>query len=149
LSVLRAGTTRARSERVRFVQRANSEESLVAEYARLANTADREPARVALWAAASMRTYGQEEPWQPGAGGPTVGELKSRFGLASVSCDAELPMEWRPYYNRMLSSALTDMQRVFPTLSVRGVGVHFGRHPLTQPALAVHEPRTRTVYLPP
>ncbi len=148
-SVMRAPTTRERNERARFVDRAKAEESLVAEYARIGDDAGRAPARVALWAAASMRTYGQEEPWQLGAGGPTVGELKSRFGLASISYDAELPAEWRPYFNRMLASALSDLQRVFPNFSVRGVGVHFGAHPLAEPALAVHQPRTRTIYLPP
>ena len=148
-SLLRANTTRVRADRVRFVERAMSEESIVAAYARLGTGTRREPARAVLWAAASMRTYSQEEPWQPGAGGPTVGELKSRFGIATVSYDAELPAEWRPYYNRMLASALTDLQRVFPAHSAKGIGIHFGRHPLREPALAVHEPRTRTIYLPP
>lgn len=148
-SVLRSRTTRERKERERFVDRAVAEESLVAEYARIGTGAGRAPARVALWAAASMRTYGQEEPWQPGSGGPTVAELKSRFQLASISYDAELPTEWRPYLNRMLASALVDLQRVFPSFSAKGVGVHFGEHPLSAPALAVHQPRTRTIYLPP
>src|SRR5690606_29175190 len=129
-SLLRANTTRVRADRALFVERALSEESLVAAYARLGTGTRREPARVTLWAAASMRTYGQEEPWQPGAGGPTVGELKARFGLATISYDAELPSDWRPYYNRMLASALTDLQRVFPAYSAKGLSVHFGRHPL-------------------
>lgn len=147
--LLRGSTPRERAERARFVRRALSEESLVAEYARLGNDRGRDPARATLWAAASLRAYGQEEPWQPGAGGPTVGELKARFGLASVSYDAEVPTEWRPYYNRMLASALADLERAVPGFSVKGVGIHFGRHPLRIPALAVHEPRTRTIYLPP
>lgn len=148
-SLLRANTTRVRADRALFVERALSEESLVAAYARLGTGTRREPARVTLWAAASMRTYGQEEPWQPGAGGPTVGELKARFGLATISYDAELPSDWRPYYNRMLASALTDLQRVFPAYSAKGLSVHFGRHPLREPALAVHQPRSRTIFLPP
>src|SRR5690606_24951352 len=57
--------------------------------------------------------------------------------------------EWRPDLNRMLASALVALQRVFPSFSAKGVGVHFGEHPLSAPALAVHQPRTRTIYLPP
>ncbi len=136
-------------QRAHFVERALNEESLVAEFVRLGTAGGREPAQALLWAASSMRVYGQEEPWFPGSGGPSVGELKTRFGLAGVSYDADLPAEWRPYYTRMLHGALIDLNRVLPGFSARGVSVHFGRHPLRDAALAVHEPRSRTIFLPP
>ena len=90
----------------------------------------------------------QERVWFPGDGGPTVPDLKDRFGLASVSFDAHVPTVWRPYYLRMLGSALADLQRVLPAFAVRGLGVHFGESPMRDAALAMHDPATRTVFLP-
>jgi len=135
----------------RFAERAVNEETLAAEYAVFtandtSNAAT--PALSVLWAAVSMRAYGQERVWLPGDSGPTVPELKSRFGLAAVSFDASVPPQWRPYYLRMLGSALTDLQRVLPAFGVRGLGVHFGESPMLDAALAMHDPATRTVFLP-
>src|SRR5690606_40768877 len=85
-----------------ILDRAVAEESLVAEYARIGTDAGRAPARVALWAAASMRTYGQEEPWQPGSGGPTVAEQIGRASCrervyvaeVGVTIDGETNYMW-------------------------------------------------------
>jgi hypothetical protein len=135
----------------RFVNRAVNEEALAAEYS-LFVTRDTmntpQPALAVLWAAVSMRAYGQERVWFPGYGGPSVPDLKDRFGLASVSFDAEVPTIWRPYYLRMLGSALSDLQRVLPAFAVRGLGVHFGESPMRDAALAMHDPATRTVFFP-
>lgn len=135
----------------RFADRAVNEETLAAEYALyLADDTTRvaQPSLAVLWAAVSMRAYGQERVWFPGNGGPTVPDLKERFGLASVSFDATVPTVWRPYYLRMLGSALSDLQRVLPAFAVRGLGVHFGESPMRDAALAMHDPATRTIYLP-
>jgi hypothetical protein len=135
----------------RFVERAINEEALAAEYALFVA---RDTARVAqpslavLWAAVSMRAYAQERVWFPGDGGPSVPDLKDRFGLASVSFDSNVPTTWRPYYLRMLGSALSDLQRVLPAFGVRGLGVHFGESPMRDAALAMHDPATRTVFFP-
>ncbi|HEY0972597.1 MAG TPA: hypothetical protein VGE02_16635 [Gemmatimonadales bacterium] len=126
---------------------AATEEALVAEHARLGGRLGMRLAQATLWAATELRSYGQEEPWFPGSGGPSVAELRARHGIASVSFDREVPAEWRPYYRRMLASAVEDMQRTLPAFSVKGMGVHFGRQPLDH-ALAVHDPRTRTVFIP-
>lgn len=133
--------------RTRFLDAAVNEESLVAEYGRLGSLAGRHAAEATLWAASALRPMAQETPWFPGSGGPTAAELRQRFGLASVSFDQEVPAEWRPYYRRQLATALDDMQRVLPDLSVAGLGVHFGQQPLTS-ALAVHDPSSRTILLP-
>ena len=135
----------------RFVNRAVNDESLAAEYSLFVarDTVNApQPALAVLWAAVSMRAYAQERVWFPGYGGPSVPDLKDRFGLASVSFDAEVPTVWRPYYLRMLGSALTDLQRVLPAFAVRGLGVHFGESPMRDAALAMHDPATRTVFFP-
>jgi hypothetical protein len=135
----------------RFLNRAVNEETLAAEYSVFAGrdtTNAPQPALAVLWAAVSMRAYGQERVWFPGYGGPSVPDLKDRFGLASVSFDAEVPTTWRPYYLRMLGTALSDLQRVLPAFGVRGLGVHFGESPMRDAALAMHDPATRTVFFP-
>src|SRR5512138_706661 len=135
----------------RFVDRAVNEESLAGEYSLFVagdTTHAPQPALAVLWAAVSMRAYNQERVWFPGDGGPSVPDLKDRFGLASISFDANVPTRWRPYYLRMLGSALSDMQRVLPAFGVRGLGVHFGESPMRDAALAMHDPATRTVFFP-
>ena len=135
----------------RFLNRAVNEEALAAEYSLFVardTMHDSQAALAVLWAAVSMRVYGQERVWFPGYGGPSVTDLKDRFGLASVSFDAEVPTVWRPYYLRMLGSALSDLQRVLPAMGVRGLGVHFGESPMRDAALAMHDPATRTVFFP-
>jgi hypothetical protein len=135
----------------RFVDRAVNEESLAAEYSLFLardSTFAPQPSLAVLWSAVSMRAYGQERVWFPGDGGPSVPDLKERFGLAAVSFDENVPTLWRPYYLRMLGSSLADLQRVLPAFGVRGLGVHFGESPMRDAALAMHDPATRTVFLP-
>ncbi|HUQ81526.1 MAG TPA: hypothetical protein VM076_10325, partial [Gemmatimonadaceae bacterium] len=135
----------------RFAEHAVNEETLAAEYALYRAGDGRlavQPSLALLWSAVSMRAYGQERVWFPGDGGPSVPDLKDRFGLAAVSFDADVPTVWRPYYLRMLGSALSDLQRVLPAFGVRGLGVHFGVSPMRDAALAMHDPATRTVFLP-
>jgi hypothetical protein len=136
----------------RFAERAVNEETLAAEYALVMSRESLEsavqPSIAMLWAAVSMRAYAQERVWFPGDGGPTVPDLKDRFGLAAISFDENVPTLWRPYYLRMLGSAIADLQRVLPAFGVRGLGVHFGVSPMRDAALAMHDPATRTVFLP-
>jgi hypothetical protein len=141
-----------RRANARFVEGAWNEERLAAEYALLGprgGTAGIAPALATLWAAAALRAYGQEEVWFPGFPGPSNRELEDRYGLASVRFDADVPAAWRPYYRRMLDHAIADMQRVLPSLDLRGLRVHFGSPPGRPATLALHDPATRTVYLPP
>ena len=136
----------------RFSERAVNEETLAAEYAlvmsRESVESSSQPSLAVLWAAVSMRAYAQERVWFPGDGGPTVPDLKDRFGLAAISFDENVPTLWRPYYLRMLGLAVSDLQRVLPAFGVRGLGVHFGVSPMRDAALAMHDPATRTVFLP-
>jgi hypothetical protein len=135
----------------RFMDRAINEESLAGEYSLFLardTTGASQPALAVLWAAVSMRAYGQERVWFPGDGGPSVVDLKTRYELASVSFDAAVPTRWRPYYLRMLGTTLADLQRALPAFGVKGLGVHFGDSPMRDAALAMHDPATRTVFLP-
>lgn len=136
-----------RQARLGFINETATEEELVAAYAALGSHAGRQVAEATLWAASGLRTSAQEQPWFPGSGGPSADELRQRYGLAVVSFDREVPTEWRPYYRRMLATALDDMRRILPDLSVAGLGVHFSMRAV-ESALAVHDPRTRTIVLP-
>ncbi|HKG93791.1 MAG TPA: hypothetical protein VKA84_17920, partial [Gemmatimonadaceae bacterium] len=146
----RWGGAAAAAARARFGTRALTEESIAAEYALLRGTVPRDgrAALAALSAAVALRAYAQEAVWFPGFPAPTVAELKSRLGLASISFDQGVPAAWRPYYLRMVASAVTDLERVLPSLSLRGAGLHIGEGVLRDTALAMHDPATRTIYLP-
>lgn len=136
--------------RSQFVARARTEESLVAELARLRGVVgpSTEAALATLAASVAMRAYAQERAWLPGDDGPAALELQGRLGLASLSFDDRVPTAWRPYYTRMLSEVVTDLATVFPSLDLRGLNVRFGESPLADRALALHDPATRTVYFP-
>ncbi len=136
-----------------FARRARDEEHFAAEYPRfLTNAVGARDlvARVALSAAVALRPYAQEAVWYPRLGGPSEADLETRYGLAAVAFDRDVPLPWRPYYRRMLATSLTDLQRVLPPLSFRGLRVRFGSLRSGQATtLAMHDPRTRTVYFPP
>jgi len=144
------GSAQARQARSRFVAQARHEEAMVAELARLRGIVGPavEPALAVLSASVAMRAYAQERAWLPGDDGPGALELQSRLGLAALSFDSRVPASWRPYYTRMLSEVVSDLQTVFPALDLRGLTVHFGDSPLSDRALALHDPGSRTVYFP-
>ena len=77
----------------------------------------------------------------------SAADLVAEFGLASVTFGRDVPRAWRPYYLGSLQTALQDMQRVFPALSFAGLHVQFGNQTLPDSALAMHDPRTRTIQL--
>ena len=136
----------------RFLARARDEEGLVAEYALLLDAvpdAVSSAGGAVLAAAVGMRTYAQERVWFPGFGGPPARELEDRFGLAAVRFDADVPPAWRPYYRGVIADALTDLQRVLPSLNVRGLSFHLGASRGGAATLALHDPVRRTIYLSP
>jgi hypothetical protein len=135
---------------VRFFEGAVNEERIAAEYALLWHVSDAgmTPRLAVLTAAVGLRAYAQERPWFPGFEGPTRLDLEDRFGLAAVEFPDHVPASWRPYYRRMLESGLSDLQRVLPSLDVRGLRVRFDARRESPGTLAVHDPRTRTVFIP-
>jgi hypothetical protein len=129
---------------------ASNEESLIAAGARRAfsrDSAARASAMALLSSAVAVRTLAQAAPWFEGMPGPTAADMMSEFGLSSVAFARSVPNAWRPYYLRELQEGLRDMQRVFPIQSFAGLGIRFGTDALRDSALALHDPRTRTLQL--
>lgn len=138
-----------RRARARFVARTNGEEALAAEHALVERAAPGETvARTTLAAAVALRAYAQETPWFQGDGGPTERQLFDAYGLASVTFDPGTREGWKPYYLTMLATALRDVERVVPSLDLTGLHIRFGESPMRDRALALHDPRHRTIYLP-
>lgn len=148
----RAGLSdEGREARRRFVEGSWSEERLVAG-ARLlaageAGSGPRLPL-IVLQAATFFRVWNQEEPWFPGDPAPAAREVEARFGLVGIEFDESVPTAWRPFYNRMLARGFSDLARVLPTASLRGLRVRIGPLPDGIEALALHEPASRTLTLP-
>lgn len=135
--------------REHFAAGALNEETLVGLYDGLRASGDSgaAPALAVTAAATALRAYAQEAVWFPGDGGPTVGDLRQEFGLASVTFDPDVPSAWRPYYLRQLQTGIRDVQRVLTGLSVDGLRIQYGVHGLPDSALAMHNPSTRTIRL--
>ncbi len=142
-------STEARDARARFLERTRNEEELAAEHALVQRIAPGESvARATLAAAVALRAYAQETPWFQGDGGPTARQLFDAYGLASVTFDPGTREAWKPYYLTMLASSLRDLERVVPSLDLTGLHIRFGESPMHDLALALHDPRERTIYLP-
>jgi hypothetical protein len=141
-----------RAARQIFLDRSWNEERLVAEARMLSASGAAEGRRlplILLQAANFFRVWNQEEPWFPGDPAPAARDLEARFGLAAIEFDDSVPASWRPFYLRMLGRGLGDLQRVLPTASVRGLRIRIGELPQGVHALALHDPSTRTLVLPP
>lgn len=136
-------------QRERFASEALNEETLAGLYDELRAGGDSgaAPALAVTAAATAMRAYAQEVAWFPGDGGPTVGDLREEFGLASVSFDQDVPAAWRPYYLRQLQTGIRDLQSVLTGFSVDGLRIQYGVRGLPDSALAMHNPATRTIRL--
>jgi hypothetical protein len=147
-----AGDGRRERAVERFLARARTEESLVAEAALLAGAvpAAREVlALITTEAGVAMRPYAQERVWFPGFPAPSALDLKRTFGLRAVEFDARVPEPWRAYYRHVLGDALADLEGVLPNLDLRGATFRFGPTGREGVALALHDPHRRTITLPP
>ena len=140
-----------RASKTRFVHRAANEETLAAEYALLSARSDKpvpEADAAVLTAGVAMRPFAQERAWLRGDPAPTARDLQSRYGV-TVTYGATTRAAWRPYLQRTLETAITDLRRVLPGFDSRGLTVHFGTSPLGDRALALHDPTKRIIYFPP
>ena len=128
---------------------ATNEETLVAQSVLWSKTdsLERANALAVLAGAVALRSYNQSAPWFAGSPAPDGADLAAEFGLSSVTFARSVPAAWRPYYLRELRDGLRDMQEIFPALSVVGLNVAFGTNALPDSALAMHDPRTRTLQL--
>ena len=104
--------------------------------------------RMLLAAGVSVRSLAQEPVWFPGDEAPPAEELISTYALRGIAFDAAIPTAWRPYYLRALRNAITDLHRVLPGLRLDGLQVRFRMNAPADSALAMHDPRTRTLHLP-
>ena len=133
-----------------LIRRSVNEETLVASYARLAQLPDsarRGSAAALLSAAVALRPMAQSQPWFPGDPGPTVADLSEEFGLEGVSFESSVPAAWRPYFLNQIAEALRDEQSVLPGFFQDGLRIAFRLGPLPDSALAMHDPKSRTLEL--
>lgn len=104
-------------------------------------------AAATLLAAHGMRTLSQEPPYHPGVVSVRPADVANQLGLASLAFAADVPVSWQPFYARQFAQAVASVQLVFPRASFVGLNVKIGGT-VKGGALAVHEPRTRTLTLP-
>ena len=104
-------------------------------------------AAAALLASQGMRTLSQEAPFHPGTLALEPQQVAERLGLASLTFGKDVPTPWQPYYAREFATAVDALRDVFPRASFAGLNVRIGDKVLAG-ALAVHDPRTRTLTLP-
>ena len=140
------------SSQTRSSMHATNDESLAGEYDIAMFEARTDSARRSLTlammtSAVAMRALSQDTPWFPGDGGISIGQLTADFGLGDVTFVRGVPNAWRPYYVTELYSALSDLRNVFPGLLLNGLKVRIGDAPLADSALAMHDPRSRTLQL--
>ncbi|MGH7679614.1 MAG: hypothetical protein ACRENU_14180, partial [Gemmatimonadaceae bacterium] len=131
------------------VGEARNSEMLVAAASSPADRSERRAmGRLMLAVAIAMRSRAQEEIWFPGDSVGGAAEIAARTGFADVRFDGDVPREWRPYFLRSLEAAVRDARRVLPTLALDQVRVRFQMKAPSDSALAMHDPRTRTLHLP-
>lgn len=133
----------------RMLDGARNEESLVITLANASGDAVRGPmaAAAALLAAQGMRTLAQEVAFHPGTLALRPEQVVDRLGLASLTFGRDVPAAWQPFYAREFATAVDALSAVFPRATFSGLHVHIGDTVLSG-ALAMHDPRTRTLSLP-
>ena len=104
--------------------------------------------RLVVAAAVAMRSQSQDVVWFPGDSIASRQEVAAALGLSSIEFDADVPAAWHPYFLLQLSGAMTDMRRVLPGLRLDPVRVRFRMTAPADSALAMHDPRSRTLHLP-
>jgi hypothetical protein len=74
--------------------------------------------------------------------------VSSTLGLSSVVFDRDVPATWRPFLLHSLRDGVLDLRRIFPAFDLRDVNVRFRMTAPADSALAMHDPRSRTLHLP-
>lgn len=104
--------------------------------------------RLLVTAAVAMRTQAQEAVWFPGDSAPSSQEVAATLGVSGIDFDADVPKSWRPYFLRQFAEGVADLRRVLPGLQLQPVHVRFRMTVPADSALAMHDPRSRTLHLP-
>ena len=128
----------------RIAQASNGEMLVSAITGRWSRSQRRLIGRLQMAVAVATRTHAQEPVWFIGDAAPAADQL----GVRAVSFDADVPAQWRPYYLASLDRGIRSLKVVFPELNLGGVHVRFRVKSPADSALAMHEPRTRTLHLP-
>jgi hypothetical protein len=148
--VVAADRKAAAAQRVnQLLLSASNEETLVMALAHASADSTLVPivAAATLLASQGMRTLSQEAPFHPGTLSLKPEQVAERLGLASLTFGRDVPASWQPYYAREFASAVDALRTVFPRASFVGLNVRIGDRVLSG-ALAVHDPRSRTLTLP-
>jgi hypothetical protein len=104
--------------------------------------------RLMLAAGVAMRSLAQEPAWFPMDTAVSETDVATQIGVSTITFDRDVPMSWRPYYLWTLGNAIRDMRRVLPALQLDALHVRFRMDAPADSALAMHDPRTRTLHLP-
>ncbi len=147
---LAADRSAAISPRIsRMLLSASNEETLVLTQAKVAHDSTLAPmiAAAALLAAQGMRTLAQEAAYHPGVLPLRPEQVSERLGLASLTFGRDVPAAWQAFYAREFAASVDAVRDVFPRASFAGLHVRIGDR-VSKGALAVHDPRSRTLTLP-
>ena len=133
----------------RMLLTATNEETLVMTLASVSADSALAPiaAAATLLASQGMRTLAQEAPFHPGLLPLKPEQVAERLGLGSLTFGRDVPAAWRPFYAREFATAVDAVRDVFPRASFIGLNVRIG-DTVVSGALAVHDPRSRTLTLP-
>jgi len=106
--------------------------------------------RLLLAAGVSMRSFAQDPVGVAGDSVPlpSASAVASTLGLSRITFDLDVPSGWRPYLIRSLADGVHALRRVLPLLKLDAVQVRFRMSAPADSALAMHDPRTRTLHLP-
>ncbi len=104
--------------------------------------------RLLLATGVAMRSLAQETIWFAGDSVGTVEHTVAALGLGAITFDRDVPASWQPYYLKQLADGVRDLRRVLPEMRLDAVLVRFRVSAPADSALAMHDPRSRTVHLP-
>lgn len=143
----------------RLAARARTADGLAVEWSRARGalpadgSAHRRLARLVHAAAVAARPFAQAPVLAFGTPDRDVEAVADRMrtgsGIARVAFDRGLPAPWRVPALLDLESAVADLRLALPALSLDGLAVRIGSSPKGDLALALHDPTSRTIFLPP
>lgn len=143
----------------RLAARARTADGLAVEWAHARGTlpadgeALRRVARLVHAVAVAARPYAQTPVVPADARDRDVQAVADRMrigsGIARVAFDRGLPSSWRVPALLDLETAVADLRLALPALSLDGLTVRIGSSPKGDLALALHDPTSRTIFLPP
>lgn len=104
--------------------------------------------RVLVAAAVAMRSTSQQQVWFPADSVPSAEDVAASIGVAEITFDRAVPASWQPYFVQAFANSVRDLRRVLPNLRLDQLHVRFRATSPADSALAMHDPRSRTLHLP-